>query len=118
MKDNQSTAKVAVVLNARNEEKHIEKTLKTLLNQELLPYRIIVVNDGSTDNTEKIVSKFKEIELINRPQREENYVARKELAYTVNAGLERLSDDDECEYILLMSAEILLPKKLSVRNYF
>ena len=110
MNDKKPESHVAVVLNARNEDKHIEKTLIHLQNQDLKPYRIIVVNDGSTDKTEEVVSKFKEIEIVNRPKREENFVAKKELAYTVNAGLAKLQNDKNCEYVLLMSAEILLPK--------
>jgi len=110
MNNKTSESYVAVVLNARNEEKHIEQTLIHLQNQDLKPYRIIVVNDGSTDKTEEVVSKFKEIEIVNRPKRKENFVAKKELAYTVNAGLAKLQNDKNCEYVLLMSAEILLPK--------
>lgn len=104
-----SAVKVAVILNARNEEKHLGKTLKFLQDQDLRPYRIIVVNDGSTDKTGEIASSYG-VEVIERKKREENFVARKELADTVNAGLEKLDDDSNCDYILLMSAEIHLPK--------
>ena len=79
--------KVAVVLNARNEEKHLAKTLEYLLNQDLKTYRIIVVNDGSTDKTEDVATSFKEMEVINREKRKENFVAKKELAITINTGL-------------------------------
>ena len=41
---------IAVVLNARNEEKVIAKTLQSILDQKLSPYRIIVINDGSTEH--------------------------------------------------------------------
>lgn len=102
--------KVAVVLNARNEEKHLAKTLEYLLNQDLKTYRIIVVNDGSTDKTEDVATSFKEIEVINREKRKENFVAKKELAITINTGLEKLDDDIDCNFILLMNADILLPK--------
>ena len=81
---------VAVVLNVRNEEKHIEKTIQSILDQKLLPYRIIVINDGSTDNTKQILSNFSTIELIDKPVRNENYLARKELADTINQGLKKL----------------------------
>ena len=103
-----SEIKVAVVLNARNEEKHLGKTLEFLQVQDLRPYRIIVVNDGSSDKTGEIAKSYG-VEVVERKKRNENYVARKELAETVNAGLEKL-DDDFCDYILLMSAEIHLPK--------
>jgi len=46
-----NNAKIAVIIIARNEENFIGKTIENLKNQELSPYRIIVVNDGSTDKT-------------------------------------------------------------------
>ena len=104
-----SAVKVAVILNARNEERHLGKTLKFLQDQELKPYRIIVVNDGSTDKTGEIAKSYG-IEVVERKKREENFVARKELAETVNAGLAKLDNDTDCDYVLLMSAEIHLPK--------
>ncbi len=109
MGKNLLTLKIAVVLNARNEEKYIGKALEFLQAQELKPYRIIVVNDGSRDKTGEIAKSY-DVEIVERKQREENFVARKELAETVNAGLEKLDDDSDCDYILLMSAEIHLPK--------
>ena len=58
-------SKIAVVIVAKNEEKLIAKTLDSLRNQDLKPYRIILVNDGSTDRTEEIVSTYNEVEIIN-----------------------------------------------------
>jgi len=104
-----SEIKVSVILNARNEEKSLGKTLEILKSQHLPPYRIIVVNDGSTDKTSQIARSYG-VEIVERKQRNENFVARKELAETVNAGLEKLDNDDDCDFILLMSAEIHLPE--------
>jgi glycosyltransferase involved in cell wall biosynthesis len=105
--------KVAVVLIARNEEEIISKTIKHLLEQELLPYRIIVVNDGSTDRTGEVASQFSSVEVINRERREESFLAKKELAETVNVGLKKLHDDKKCEFVCIMGSDILFPK-----NYF
>ena len=51
--------KIAVIIPVRNEEKFIGKTLTGLFNQDLQPYRIIVINDSSTDKTLEILEKFK-----------------------------------------------------------
>jgi len=102
--------KAAVVLNARNEEKTISKTLESILNQKLIPYRIIVVNDGSTDKTGEIASQFSSVEVINRPRRSENYLARKELAETINVGLRKLHADKECEFVWLIGADLIFPE--------
>jgi glycosyltransferase involved in cell wall biosynthesis len=43
---------------ARNEEKYIEHTLKSVVAQTILPRRWIVVNDNSTDRTGEIVERY------------------------------------------------------------
>ncbi|MFN5772898.1 glycosyltransferase family 2 protein, partial [Flavobacterium sp.] len=48
----------AVVIPTYNEEAFIGQTLASLMAQTQLPEQIIVVNDGSTDNTAAIVESF------------------------------------------------------------
>ena len=50
--------KIYIVIPAQNEEEHIAKTLESLVNQQLKPSQIVVVNDNSTDRTAKIVNHF------------------------------------------------------------
>ncbi len=100
--------KVGVVIPAYNEEEFIGLTLKHLLNQDLKPSRIIVINDGSTDKTKEIVSAFSNIEIIDR-QNKTSTITRKQLAETYNAGLKKFSNDD-CEFIMILDADVLLPK--------
>lgn len=52
--------KVSVIVPVYNVEKYIEKCLNTLVNQTLQDIEIIVVNDGATDNSEKIIKEFLE----------------------------------------------------------
>jgi glycosyltransferase involved in cell wall biosynthesis len=99
---------IAVVIIALNEEKSIKESINSLKNQTLPPYRIIIVNDGSTDNTEKIVRSFSDVEIINRKPHE-SYVGKKELATTFNAGLEKLDNDIQCNYILVLGSDVILP---------
>ena len=47
-----------IVIPSYNEEKYIALTLESLVNQTVLPTKIIVVNDNSTDGTAAIVSEF------------------------------------------------------------
>jgi len=112
MEDNDSikTTKVAVVIIARNEENSIKKTIDCLKMQDLVPYRIIAVNDGSTDKTGEILSTLENIEVINRQRREESHLAKKELANTVNCGLEKLQNDLDCEFIMISGADLIFPK--------
>jgi len=50
--------KLSAIIPAHNEEEFISKCLDSLIKQTYSDYEIIVVNDGSTDNTEDIVKGF------------------------------------------------------------
>ena len=61
--------KLSVIIPVYNAEETIEKCLNTLLNQTFNEYELIVINDGSTDNTSNILDKFKKnknIVIINK----------------------------------------------------
>lgn len=52
--------KINIVIPVYNEEAYLTKTLQSLVEQTHLPAKIIVVNDGSTDGTQKIIDSFSE----------------------------------------------------------
>jgi glycosyltransferase involved in cell wall biosynthesis len=49
---------VSVIMPIYNGAEYIEQTLDTILGQTVPPIEVIVVNDGSTDNTASVVGKF------------------------------------------------------------
>jgi chlorobactene glucosyltransferase len=51
---------VSIVVPARNEEKSIERCIRSLLNQDYPEFEIIVIDDNSTDNTSKILKNIKD----------------------------------------------------------
>jgi len=62
--------KVSVIVPVYNVEKYLEKCLESLINQTLNEIEIIVVNDGSTDNSLNIIEKYAQkdyrIKIINQ----------------------------------------------------
>jgi len=46
---------ISVVIPLYNKHDSIERSLQSVLKQTVLPYEILVINDGSTDGSEKIV---------------------------------------------------------------
>lgn len=63
--------KISVVIPLYNKEKAIVKTLQSVLNQTVAPYEIIIVDDGSKDNSYEVVKQF--ISTIdNRPSTNDN----------------------------------------------
>src|SRR5260221_12583418 len=56
--------KVSVCITTFNEEKSIEKLLKSILSQTKVPDEIVIVDGGSTDKTVEIIKKFGKAKLI------------------------------------------------------
>lgn len=50
--------KVSIIVPVYNVEKHLEKCLNSLVNQTLKDIEILVINDGSTDASQKIIDDF------------------------------------------------------------
>lgn len=77
---------------ARNEEKFIEGTIRSVVSQTCLPERWVIVDDGSTDRTAEIVtsyaSQYPWIELVRHPQRKDRNFAGKVHAF--NEGFARV----------------------------
>ena len=59
---------ISVIIPLYNKEKQIKKTLETVLSQTFQDFEIVIVNDGSTDNSVNEVSEVKDnrIRLINQ----------------------------------------------------
>jgi len=80
-----SQSVISVVIPAYNEEKTIEKVItNTFLTMENLrmPYEIIIVDDGSTDNTKRIATRHKATVLSNGRNRGKGYALRKGFRHT------------------------------------
>ena len=52
--------KVSIIMPVFNAEKYIQKSIESLLKQTLQDIEIIIVNDGSTDNSKEIIQKYEE----------------------------------------------------------
>ena len=51
-------AKISVIIPVYNVEKYLSKCLDSVVNQTLKDIEIIVVNDGSPDNSQKIIDDY------------------------------------------------------------
>jgi glycosyltransferase involved in cell wall biosynthesis len=79
---------------AHNEAADIEKTIKAVISQTVLPLRWVIVSDGSTDDTGNIVRRYLAdhpwMELVERPPRQDRNFAAKVEAF--NAGWDRVRE--------------------------
>ena len=59
---NETNPKISVIIPIYNCEKYIKECLSSLFEQTFKNFEIICINDGSTDNTLKILKEFKELD--------------------------------------------------------
>jgi biofilm PGA synthesis N-glycosyltransferase PgaC len=83
---------------AHNEAAFIEQTIRSVVAQTHRPLKWVIVNDGSTDDTAAIVSRYAAahdwIELVSTPRREQRHFAGKVFAFDAGyARVARLSYD-------------------------
>jgi glycosyltransferase involved in cell wall biosynthesis len=106
--------KYYIIIPAYNEEKLISLTLQSLVDQTLLPSKIVVVNDSSSDKTEEIVKQFANkyafISLINKSS-ENIHLPGSKVIKAFQKGLEAL--DDDYDFIVKADADLIFPP-----NYF
>lgn len=103
-----------IVIPAHNEEAFIALTLQSLVEQTLLPSKIVVVDDNSTDKTSKIVnefaSKFQFISLVQKTS-EAIHLPGSKVIQAFHKGFETL--DENYDVIVKLDADLILPN-----NYF
>lgn len=103
--------KIDIIIPAHNEANFIGQTLQSLVAQSLLPNKIVVVDDSSTDNTSEIVEKFATeysfIELVKNDSSTEHAPGSK----VINAfykGYYKL--EDEFDIICKFDADLIFPE--------
>ena len=100
-----------IVMPAHNEAAYISKCLDSLITQTLLPKKLIVVNDNSTDTTEAILQNYVKqhhwIECITISS-SKRHIPGGKVINAFNKGLQRL--DEEYDVICKFDADIEFPK--------
>lgn len=103
-----------IVIPAHNEEAFIALTLDSLISQTVLPKKVVVVNDNSTDKTAEIVTAYAKqnpfITLVNKTS-EAIHLPGSKVIQAFHKGFETL--DEEYDVIVKLDADLILPN-----NYF
>ena len=101
---------VSVVLPVFNCEKYIGAAIESIVTQTYRDFELVIVNDGSTDNTESIVRKFSDPRIIYQKNEKNSG-----LIYTLNKAIET----SKGKYIARMdSDDISLPDRLQQQCEF
>ncbi|WP_268847781.1 glycosyltransferase [Flavobacterium aestivum] len=103
-----------IVIPAYNEEAFIALTLQSLVSQTVLPKKVVVVNDNSTDKTAEIVLAFAKdnpfITLVNKTS-ETIHLPGSKVIQAFHKGFETL--DNDYDVIVKLDGDLIFPP-----NYF
>lgn len=88
--------KYTIIITVYNKEKYIERALKSAINQNFKNYEIMIVNDGSTDNSERIIKKYQKKQKFKYYYKENTGIAD-----TRNFAIDKV----ETEYFLFLDAD-------------
>ena len=89
--------KVSFIIPVFNRENTIKRCIESILKQEDDNVEIIIINDGSTDNTSKVISKY----IINNEIVCIEYFNNRGVNYARNRGIEKATGD----YIIFLDSD-------------
>ncbi len=106
--------KFHIVIPAHNEDAYIGQTLQSIVSQTILPNKLVVVNDNSSDKTAELVLEFAKkhqwISLVNKTS-EAIHLPGSKVIQAFQTGLETL--DEDYDFIVKADADLIFPA-----NYF
>ena len=102
---------LTIIIAAYNVEKYIEKCLTSLVNQTYKNLEILVVNDGSTDNTKKLIEKYeKEYENLKLLNKENGGLSSARNFGLKNTKTKYVTFVDGDDYLELSTYELIMKK--------
>lgn len=84
---------ITVIIPVYNSEKYLEKTIKSILEQTYNNYELILIDNGSTDNSAEICKKYQE------KDKRVNFIFKAKRAYQMQ-GIWGLKKQLESLYVL------------------
>ena len=99
---------ISVVMPAYNAEKHIGEAIESLLQQTYRGFELLILDDGSTDDTPQIIEEYAGRDPRIRVERQENQ--------GVSAASNRLTKLAQYEWIARLDADdVALPRRLELQ---
>ena len=101
--------KITVLMPAYNASNYIGEAIESVLKQTFSDFELLIIDDGSTDNTAEIVQGFKDSRIVFIQQKNAG------IALALNAGLQAA----RAEYIARFDADdICYPNRLEMQYEF
>lgn len=106
--------KYYIVIPSHNEQNFVSQTLHSIAEQTVLPKKVVVVNDNSTDRTEEVITAFAKeypwITLVNKTS-DAIHLPGSKVIQAFQKGLETL--DEDYDFIVKADSDLIFPP-----NYF
>lgn len=123
MKKESSKIDISIIVPIYNAEKYLNKCIDSLISQTKKELEIILINDGSTDNSEKIIREYDDKRIVYYKNKNQG------IGITRNFGIEKAHGKyllfiDSDDYIDINTCEVLYKKAeqgkldLVVCNYY
>lgn len=110
-------AKVTVYIPTYNYAKYIANAIESVLYQTMQDWELIVINDGSTDNTNEILKKYENdarIRIIDQANKGLNITNNIALRLAEGKYIMRLDGDDYLDENILLILSNILDKKVDI----
>ena len=106
---------ISVLITNYNKSKFLKNSLKSVLNQKYKNFEVIIFDDVSTDNSVKIIKKFKKIKLIINKKKSHSSPALNQIY-----GLKKAFSKSRGKLICLMDADDYFKrnKLFEINKYF
>ncbi len=115
--------KISVVIPCYNCEKFVEKCINSILAQSYTNLELIIVNDGSTDNTEDVVKKYlddERVKCLKQPNGGEAAARNAGIDVATGEMIGFVDSDDYIEkdmYLKLFNAMLETKSDMAIANY-
>mgnify|MGYP000856632615 FL=1 len=90
------TPRVTVLMPVYNGEKHLKEAIESILNQTFNDFEFLIINDGSTDDSEKIILSYSDprIHLFNQENQGLSNTLNKGIKLSSGEFIARMDQDD------------------------
>ena len=97
---------VSIIMPVYNAEKYVGEAVQSVMNQTHMHWELLIINDGSTDNSQSIIDPFDDVRIKKFKQENTGVSAAR------NVGLRNMSGEFFC---FLDADDILTPNSLACR---
>ncbi|MBQ7141179.1 MAG: glycosyltransferase family 2 protein [Bacilli bacterium] len=100
--------KVSAIIPVYNSEQYLDKCIQSILNQTLKEFELIIINDGSTDNSHEIILKYEDDERVKYFKRKNHGIGN-----TRNFGIDKATS----EYICFIDSDDFIHESMFENMY-